>query len=436
MTSPVDPFGIPDAALLSAAASGILGFGGDPRTAVVIGGGPSGLMAAEVLSTAGIHVDLYEHMPSVGRKLLLAGRSGLNLTNNEPLENMAARFGDAPLVREALQRHTPAHLREWAAGLGEPTYVGSSGRVFPTFFRATPLLRSWLARLRELGVDIHVRHRWLGWATTDDGEIDPSAHRFQTPDGETRLVSSDVTVFALGGASWPRVGSDGSWAAIFAAAGLDVSALKPTNCGLHVNWSPTFAERFAGVPVKNTRVSVGETSARGDLMITDRGLESGPIYMVSSVARDAIDHSGRCTLFLDLHPDLTAGAIAARLSSRRTKDSATNFLRRSLGLSPVAIALLREATGNELPIDSMQFASLIKAVPLTIESVAPLARAISTAGGLAFHELDDQFMIRALPGTFVAGEMLDWEAPTGGYLLQASFSTAVAAAQGAIAWSN
>ena len=436
MTSPVCPFEIPDAALLSAAESGTLGFYGERRTAVVVGGGPSGLMAAEVLATAGLRVDLYEHMPSVGRKLLLAGRSGLNLTNNEPLKQMAERFGRAPLVSEAVRRYPPSALRDWAAGLGELTYIGSSGRVFPVAFRATPLLRAWLARLNALEVRIHVRHRWMGWAATEDGKLDARTHRFRTPVGETRVVSGDVTVFALGGASWPRVGSDGSWAALFTAAGLDVNALKPANCGLHVNWSPTFVERFVGVPVKNTRVSVGEASARGDVMITDRGLESGPIYMVSSVVRDAVERDGQCAILIDLHPDLSAEAIVARLSSRRTKDSATNFLRRTLGLSPVAIALLREATRNELPSDSLQLAELIKAIPLTIKSVAPLGRAISTAGGLKFHELDDHFMIRSLPGTFVAGEMLDWEAPTGGYLLQASFSTAVAAARGAIDWPN
>ena len=436
MTSPVDPFEIPDAALLSAAASGTLDFMGARRTAVVVGGGPSGLISAEVLATAGFHVDLYEHMPSVGRKLLLAGRSGLNMTNNEPLDQMMERFGDVALVRDAVRRHPPTDLRNWAAGLDQPTYVGSSGKVFPTAFRATPLLRSWLARLRNLGVDIHVRHRWLGWAMTDDGVIDPSAHRFQTADGTPFNVRGDVTVFALGGASWPRVGADGGWAAVFAAAGLDVRSLRPANCGLHVNWSQVFAGRYTGVPVKNTRVSVGTTTERGDIMITDRGLESGPIYMVSSVVRDAIDREGRCTILIDLHPDLTVDTIAARLSGRRTKDSVTNSLRRSLGLSPVAIALLREATGNDLPSDGVALAQLIKAVPLTIESVAPIERAISTAGGLALHELDDQFMVRSLPGTFAAGEMLDWEAPTGGYLLQASFSTGVAAARGAIAWSD
>ena len=391
-------------------------------------------MAAEVLATAGLHVDLYEHMPSVGRKLLLAGRSGLNLTNSEPTDEMVARFGTAPLVGEAVRQYTPSALLEWAAGLGQSTYVGSSGRVFPTSFRATPLLRAWLARLTELGVSIHVRHRWLGWGSGSGGEVDPHVHRFQTTGGRTVDTRSDVTVVALGGASWPRVGSDGSWVPDFVAAGLDVRALRPANCGVHLNWSRVFAERYAGAPLKNTRVSIGATMARGDIMVTDRGLESGPIYTVSSEVRDAIDRDGTCTLVVDLHPDLTVDAVADRLSSRRPKDSATTSLRRSVGLSPVAVALLREATGNALPSEARQLAQLIKAVPLAVQSVAPLERAISTAGGLSFDELDSQFMIRSLAGTFVAGEMLDWEAPTGGYLLQASFSTAVAAARGAIAW--
>ncbi len=404
------------------------------RAATVIGGGPSGLMAAEVLATDGFQVDLYEHMPSVGRKLLLAGRSGLNLTNSEPLDEMVTRFGTASLVCDSVRQYPPSALREWAAGLGQTTYVGSSGRVFPTSFRATPLLRAWLSRLTELDVSVHVRHRWLGWGSGSNGEVDPRAHRFQTSDGVSVTTRSDVTVFALGGASWPRVGSDGSWVPHFVAEGLDVRTLRPANCALHITWSKVFADRYAGVPLKNTRFSVATTTARGDVMVTGRGLESGPIYMVSSAVRDAINRDGTCTLVVDLHPDLTVDAVADRLSSRRPKDSATTFLRRALGLAPVAVALLREATDNALPSEPSPLARLIKAVPLTVQSVAPIKRAISTAGGLSFDELDSQFMIRSLPGTFVAGEMLDWEAPTGGYLLQASFSTAVAAARGAIAW--
>lgn len=393
-------------------------------------------MAAEVLASAGVQVDLYEHMASVGRKLLLAGRSGLNLTNGEPVEALVKRFGATPLVADSVRRYPPYALREWAAGLGEPTYVGSSGRVFPTSFRATPVLRAWLLRLAELGVGIHTRHRWLGWGPDADGAADPGAHRFQTSDGTVACTRSDVTVFALGGASWPRVGSDGSWVPTFIAAGLDVRPLRPANCAVHVAWSRVFAEQYAGVPLKNTLVTTGATTARGDITVTERGLESGPIYMVSSDVRYAIERDGTCILTVDLHPDLTVDAVAGRLSNRRPKDSVTNFLRRSLGLAPVAVALLREATGNDLPTAPQELAQLIKAVPLTITSVASLERAISTAGGLSFDELDEQFMIRSLPGTFVAGEMLDWEAPTGGYLLQASFSTAVAAARGAIEWSE
>ena len=393
-------------------------------------------MAAEVLATAGVHVDLYEHMASVGRKLLLAGRSGLNLTNNEPIEEMVARFETTPLIGEAVRQFTPSALREWASALNETTYVGSSGRVFPTSFRATPLLRAWLARLHELGVTIHVRHRWLGWGSGPGGEVDPAVHRFQTPDGRTIEIRSATTVIALGGGSWPRVGSDARWVPHFATAGVDVHALRPANCGVHINWSPVFAQQYAGVPLKNTHVSIGDAHARGDIMVTDRGLESGPIYTVSSAVRDLVDRESSCTLVVDLHPDLSVDAVTDRLLRRRPKDSVPTFLRRALGLSPVAVALLREATANALPSDPRQLAQLIKAVPLTVQSVAPIARAISTAGGVSFDELDSQFMIRSLPGTFVAGEMLDWEAPTGGYLLQASFSTAVAAARGAIAWSE
>ena len=391
-------------------------------------------MAAEVLGAGGMQVDLYEHMPSVGRKLLLAGRSGLNLTNSEPIDEMVARFGPASVLRNAVRQFPPTALREWAAGLGEPTYIGSSRRVFPTSFRATPLLRAWLARLTQQGVHIHVRHRWLGWGTDAAGRPDPTTHLFRTASGDVIERRSDIMVLALGGASWPRVGSDGGWVPHVRAAGVEVSTLRPANCGLFLEWSRVFSEQFAGVPVKNVRVSAGSSTARGDIMVTTRGLESGPIYMVSAEARDMVDRDGRCTVSIDLHPDLTLDVVEERLASRRPKDSTTTFLRRSLGLSPAAIALLREATGNHLPSGPTDLAALIKGVPLAVRSVAPIERAISTAGGVSFDEIDDRFMIRRLPGTFIAGEMLDWEAPTGGYLLQASFSTAVAAAHGALAW--
>jgi uncharacterized flavoprotein (TIGR03862 family) len=409
-------------------------------TAAVLGGGPAGLMAAEHLARAGWAVDVYEHMPSVGRKLLLAGRSGLNLTHAEPLPDLLARYGDAPLVQAAVAAFGPDPLRAWAAGLGQATFVGSSGRVFPTAMRATPLLRAWLRRLDDLGVQFHVRSKWLGWAGAlpPSGRVPPGV-RVGAADGSDCVVAADAVVLALGGASWPRVGSDGTWVGHLVAAGIAVAPLQPANCGVCVEWSPEFAERFAGMPLKNVALAVpaagtAGTPIRGDITITRGGLESGPVYTLSSVIRERITSAGDCLVTVDLHPDLTLDQVAARLARRRQKDSLTNGLRRSLGLSPPAISLLREATGGRLPTDDGELAALITATPLRVTSTTPLARAISTAGGIALAEVDDQFMLRRLPGVFVAGEMLDWEAPTGGYLLQASFSTAVAAAAGATKW--
>jgi len=401
--------------------------------AVVVGGGPAGLMAAEVLATAGITVHVYEHMPSVGRKLLLAGRSGLNITHSEPLPALLARYGDATAVRSAVAAFEPSALREWCASLGEATYVGSSGRVFPTAFRATPLLRAWLARLRDLGVHIHVRHRWVGWVVDEHGLPDSRRLRFHH-DGRIGEVVADVVVLALGGASWPRVGSDGAWVPVLRAAGIDVRTLRPSNSGVRVAWSEVFTQQYAGVPLKNVALAVAGVTVRGDITITTDGLESGPVYTQSAAVRDACERAHTCRLTIDLHPDLDASGVLTRLRKRRPKDSVSNTLRRTLGLQPVALGVLREATGNQLPADDAALAALVKAVPLTSTGVMPLARAISTAGGIALAEIDDQFMLRRLAGVFVAGEMLDWDAPTGGYLLQASFSTAVAAAHGAAAW--
>ena len=403
----------------------------------VVGGGPAGLIAAERLAQAGCAVDVYEHMASVGRKLLLAGRSGLNLTHSEPLPAVTARYGDAPVVQDAVRAFTPTDLRAWAAELGQATFVGSSGRVFPEAMRATPLLRAWLARLTDLGVQFHVRTAWRGWT---DAATQPLQLRMQgtepgaTPDD----LRADAVVLALGGASWPRVGSDGSWVPHLRAAGVEIAPLRPANCGLTVTWTTAFAERFAGQPLKNVAVSVDSVDAaacvRGDVTITTLGLESGPIYTVSSAVRDALAASGTRVLTVDLHPDSSASELVARLARRRPKDSLSTTLRRTLGLTPAAIGLLREATGNDLPHDASALAALVKAVPVTITGTQPLARAISTAGGVALHEVDERFMLRRLPGVFVAGEMLDWDAPTGGYLLQASFSTGVAAADGVAHW--
>jgi uncharacterized flavoprotein (TIGR03862 family) len=405
------------------------------QSAIVVGGGPAGLMAAEVLARGGVAVTVYEHMPSVGRKLLLAGRSGLNITHSEPLEQLVARYGtSADQLCAAVHAFGPQELRAWCASLGEPTFVGSTGQVFPASLRATPLLRNWLSRLEELGVMIAVRHRWLGWASDSDGRIDGQRSRFVSPEGIITDRAADVTVLALGGASWPRVGSDGGWVLPLRTAGIDVSELRPANCGMRVEWTEHFVERFAGTPLKNVAVGFGGIRVRGDAMVSRHGIEGGPVYAQSAAVRDAIDRSGPCALHIDLHPDLSIDELTQRLGRRRPKDSVATALRRTIGLAPVSVSLLREATGNRLPSDPSELAMLVKTVPLVVESTMPIGRAISSAGGISLTEIDNSFMLRRIPGTFVAGEMLDWEAPTGGYLLQASFSTAVAAARGALSW--
>ena len=383
-----------------------------PRAAVV-GGGPAGLMAAEVLASAGVAVTVLERMPSPGRKLLLAGRGGLNLTHAEPMDAFLDRYGAArPRLAAAIEAFGPDDLRAWATGLGEEPFVGSSGRVFPAGFRATNLLRAWLRRLEELGVGIRTRHSWAGWSD----EISALA---------------DVTVLALGGASWPRSGSDGTWVEAMSREGIAVSSLRPANGGFVVDWSTPFRERFAGVPLKNVALTHGGTVVRGEAVVTERGIEGGAVYALSASLREAVAARGSATLLVDVQPDRTEADVAERLGNARPKDSTAAVLRRA-GLPPVAVGLLREATGNRLPVGPVTMARLIKAVPIDLVGTMPIERAISTAGGIALDEVDDDFMLRRRPGTFVAGEMLDWEAPTGGYLLQACFSTGVAAARGAL----
>jgi uncharacterized flavoprotein (TIGR03862 family) len=404
-------------------------------TASVVGGGPAGLMAAEVLARAGVAVTVHERMPSVGRKLLMAGHGGLNLTHTEDRDPFLARYGDsAERLAPMLAAFGPDDLRDWCAGLGEPTFVGSSGRVFPQAFRATPLLRAWLARLADLGVSIQRRQRWTGW--TGDPAGPSSGLTFTGADGGTTEVTSDVAVFALGGASWPRLGSDGGWVGPFTDREVAVAPLRPANVGVRVAWTDTFADRFEGTPVKHVATTVrgrpGQ-AVRGDLMVTRTGIEGGPVYASGVAIREALDADGACVVEVDLRPDLTVAQLTDRLARRRPKDSASTWLRRSLGLEPVAIALLREASGGAVPADVVATAELVKAVPVAVTGTMPLERAISTAGGIAWSEVDESLMLRRLPGTFVAGEMLDWEAPTGGYLLQASFSTGVVAARGALA---
>lgn len=393
----------------------------------IIGGGPAGLIAAEVLASSGCSVTVFDHKPSVGRKFLLAGRGGLNLTHSEPLDRFLDRYTvEQPILTEAIAAFPPNELRLWCDELGEATFTGSSGRVFPKSFRATPLLRAWLIRLADQGVSFELRQRWLGWVP--DG--DHRSHRFTRAaidTAETSDRSFDATVFALGGASWPRVGSDGGWVNAFETAGVAVTSLQPSNCGVRVGWSDVFRDRFAGTPIKN--ISVG--TARGDVVVTDEGLEGGPVYANSAPVREQLANSPGSNLVLDLLPDLDHERLVHRLSKRRPKDSASTWLRSS-GLSPVQIGLLREATGNSIPTDPETAATLIKKLPVAIDSLMPLDRAISSAGGVRFDEIDDSFQLQKLPGNFVAGEMLDWEAPTGGYLLQACFSTGVAAALGVL----
>ncbi len=403
------------------------GVSADTLRVAVIGGGPGGLMAAEVLAVGGAAVTVYERMPSVGRKLVLAGRSGLNLTHAEPLDHLLGRYGAARhRLEPAIVAFPPAALRQWAAGLGQPTFVGSTGRIFPAAMRATPLLRAWLARLAELGVAVETRTTWLGWS--DDGAL-----RFGRADDSVTTMRPDATILALGGASWPRVGSNGAWTTILRDAGVAVSPLRPANCGFTVDWSERFRQDHAGAPLKNIRMTclANGTSVRGEAVVTTAGIEGGAIYMLSASLRDTIDAEGTATLLIDLHPDRHVDDLTARLTRRRPGDSWSTHVRRATGLRGVAIALLRESSANARSGDSVDAAALarvIKALPITLMATTSLDRAISTAGGVAFDEIDESWMLRRHPGVYVTGEMIDWEAPTGGYLLQATFATAVAAA--------
>ena len=403
----------------------------DPPTSAacvaVVGGGPGGLMAAEVLARSGVRVTVYDRMPSVGRKLLLAGRGGLNLTNDEPLDAFLDRYGSARArLADAVTAFDADALRTWADELGQQTFVGSSGRVFPRRLRATPLLRTWLHRLDELGVQRRVGTTWSGWS--DDGGL-----RFRSGDGHDEIVRVDATVLGLGGASWPRSGSDGRWVDVVRAAGIDVASLRPANCGFDVDWDEHVASRVAGIPLKNVVLRFDGRTARGDVMLTASGLEGGPVYALSATLRDALAQGRHVQLLLDLRPDLDPAALADRLRTRRPKDSTSNHLRRAAGLSPAAVAVLRHGHGP-VATEPTVLARQIAAVPLTLVAPRPIDRAISSAGGIVLDEVDETFMLRRKPGTFVVGEMLDWEAPTGGYLLQATFATAVAAAHGALAW--
>ena len=388
-------------------------------------------MAAEVAARGGAAVTVYERMPTVGRKFLLAGRGGLNLTHSEDLAAFLGRYGAAePGLRAAIEAFPPDALRAWCEALGQATFVGSSGRVFPRSMKTSPLLRAWLRRLDAAGVSFKLRHRWTGW--DEEGRL-----LFDTPQGQT-TISADATILALGGASWPHLGSDGAWVDAMSGAGVGVTPLQPANCGFVVRWSDIFRTRFAGQPLKRLELSFGDQKVRGEALVTETGLEGGGVYALSASLREAIAGTGEAILHIDLRPDLTHADLAARLAAPRAKQSLSTFLRKAANLSPVAIGLLQEAAmASSQRLASMApaaLADLVKAVPVRLTGTAPIARAISTAGGIAFDEVDEHFMLRRRPGVFVAGEMLDWEAPTGGYLLQACFATGAAAGNGALEW--
>ncbi len=393
----------------------------------MIGGGPAGLAAAEILSAQGLSVDVFDAMPSLGRKLLMAGKSGLNLTHAEPYGQFVERFGEqSPRLRPYLDRFTPGDLREWAKGLGVETFVGSSGRVFPTVFKASPLLRSWLRRLDDQGVQFHARHRWNGWDST--GKLEFEA------DGKAVSIEADAAIFALGGASWPRLGSDAAWVPVFEKAGINIAPFNPANCGFNVAWSTHFLDRFAGEPVKSVTLRHGNSKAQGDFVISKSGIEGSAVYAVSASLRDEWAQTGEACLTVDLKPDLTADQLTARLSKPRGKNSMTNHLRKTVGLQGVKAGLIRECLPKEVMDDPSALAQALKSLPIRVDSPRPMEEAISCAGGVSLDALNEDLMATARPGVFCAGEMLDWEAPTGGYLLTACFATGRAAGLGALKW--
>ena len=399
-------------------------------TVAVIGGGPAGLMAAEVLAAGGVTVTVYDRMPSLGRKFLLAGRGGLNLTHSEELACFLRRYGPAEeRLRPAIEALPPAAVRGWAEALGQATYVGSSGRVFPVAMKASPLLRAWLGRLAAMGVEFRTRRRWRGW--DDEGRL-----IFAAPAKE-EAVAPDATVLALGGASWPRLGSTGDWPEILVEKGVAVSPLEPSNCGFLVDWADAFRNRFEGQPLKRVALSIDGAGVRGEALITARGIEGGAVYALSARLREAIAIAGTAEMTIDLRPDVSLADLAARLAKPRGKQSLATFLRKAANLSPVEIGLLHEAAHAGLSsLSALALAALVKAVPLRLTGVAPIETAISSAGGVAWDAVDAHLMLHRLPGVFVAGEMLDWEAPTGGYLLQACLATGARAARGALEWLN
>jgi uncharacterized flavoprotein (TIGR03862 family) len=396
------------------------------RTAAIIGGGPAGLMAAEALIQGGMQVDVYDSMPSFGRKFLMAGKSGLNLTHSEPYEKFITRYGVKQKEIEAhIKKFTPDDLRTWANELGVETFVGTSGRVFPKEMKASPLLRAWLNRLQNSGVNFHPRHNWKGWE--NDSPI------FDSPEGEIK-IKPDATILALGGASWPKLGSRGEWTSWLEQAGVKIEAFRPSNCGFIVNWSKHFSEKFHGHPIKSVVLSFEDFKGQGEFIVTKTGVEGSLIYTASSRLRDAIQSRGSAALLLDLMPDSSREKLIAALSRPRGSRSMTSHIEKTIGLKGVKIGLLYEFVPKEDFLNIEKLADAIKALSIRLIATSPIEKAISSAGGINFDELDPNLMLKKIPGIFCAGEMLDWEAPTGGYLLTACFATGREAGKGALEW--
>jgi uncharacterized flavoprotein (TIGR03862 family) len=409
------------------------------KSVTIIGGGPAGLMAAEVISAQRVNVDVFDAMPSLGRKFLMAGKSGLNITHSEPFEQFASRYGSRRTqIEPLLKTFGPQELRQWVHGLGIETFVGTSGRVFPVGMKASPLLRAWLKRLTESGVSFYLRHKWKGFASvapggvpTEDGGL--SLLKFDTPEGE-KSIASDATVLALGGGSWSRLGSDGAWVPWLEQAGVRVERLKPSNCGFDVNWSPHFRERFDGYPIKSVVLSFDSFRQQGEFIVTKEGVEGGLIYAASALIRDEIYANGKAIISLDMAPDRSLEWLNEKLSKPRGSRTIASHLEKTVGIKGVKAGLLREFLSKEDFANAERLASFIKDLPVPLIAPRPLDEAISTAGGVLFESLDEHLMIRSMPGVFCAGEMLDWEAPTGGYLLTACFASGYTAGMGVLKW--
>ncbi len=408
------------------------------KSVAVIGGGPAGLMAAEVIRASGVKVGVYDSMSSLGRKFLMAGKSGLNITHSEPFQQFVSRYGKRRAqIEPLLKRFGPDELRDWVDGLGIETFVGTSGRVFPVGMKASPLLRAWLKRLNDSGVTFHLRHRWTGplsaQAAVPGGEDAALSLLFETPDGDI-TAKADAVVLALGGESWARLGSDGAWVDWLRQAGAEVEALRPSNCGFDVAWSAHFRERFEGYPIKSVVLSFGTFHQQGEFIVTKEGVEGGLIYAASALLRDEIDARGSAAMMLDLAPDRSHEWLVERLSRSRGSRSMANHLEKTINIKGVKAGLLREFVSKEDFANVQPLAHFIKNLPIPLIATRPLDEAISSAGGVRFESLDEQLMVRSVPGVFCAGEMLDWEAPTGGYLLTACFASGRAAGLGAIQW--